>query len=154
MSMIKAERVTATHDLQKLVADINAAVWDDANEMCAYDAEDLAAYIARPDTIFVACYEYHDQDSLFLGMGSGRLEMKPYDQDFWVYVDEIDVRVDQRQKGAGRALMQAFFAIAEEHDCEEIWLGTEVDNKAANALYKSLSPDDVEQFVGYTWELD
>ena len=36
----------------------------------------------------------------------------------------------------------------------EVWLATEVDNDAANALYRSLEPDDVAEVVGYTYEAD
>jgi ribosomal protein S18 acetylase RimI-like enzyme len=44
--------------------------------------------------------------------------------------------------------------LAVERDCELVWLGTEPDNTAANALYKSLEPDEVENFTGYCFELD
>ena len=80
--------------------------------------------------------------------------MKPYDHELWLYVDEVDVCADQRQKGAGKAIMNKLLDIAEDEECEEVWLGTEVDNVAANALYRSIDPDDIEQFVGYTWETD
>jgi ribosomal protein S18 acetylase RimI-like enzyme len=33
-------------------------------------------------------------------------------------------------------------------------LGTEKSNFAAQKLYESLSPDLIEEFVGYTWELE
>ena len=89
-----------------------------------------------------------------MGMASGRFEIKPYGQERWLYVDEVDVCADQRQKGAGKAIMQRLIELAEQAGCEELWLGTEVDNAAANALYRSLQPDDVSQVVGYTFETD
>ena len=61
---------------------------------------------------------------------------------------------DQRKKGAGKAMMNKLIEIARAQGCEELWLGTEVDNSPANALYKSLDPDDVAQVVGYTFETD
>jgi len=69
-------------------------------------------------------------------------------------VDELDVCANQRKRGAGTAIMQKLLEHAENAGCEEVWLGTEVDNTAANALYSSLNPDEVEQFIGYTYELD
>ena len=50
--------------------------------------------------------------------------------------------------------MQRLLEIAEENGCEELWLGTEFDNAPANALYASLTPDDVSRVIGYTWETD
>jgi ribosomal protein S18 acetylase RimI-like enzyme len=51
-------------------------------------------------------------------------------------------------------MMRELIAIARESGCQEVWLGTEVDNIPANALYKSLQPDEVEQFVGYSYYVD
>jgi len=51
-------------------------------------------------------------------------------------------------------VLMGLLELADEADCEEVWLGTEVDNVAANALYSSLKPDDVETFIGYTYEMD
>jgi ribosomal protein S18 acetylase RimI-like enzyme len=51
-------------------------------------------------------------------------------------------------------MMKRLLEIAEKADCEEVWLGTEVTNQAANALYRSLNPDDVSQVVGYTYKMD
>ncbi len=141
-------------DLQKLVNDINQASWDDANEMSHYDVEGLSAYLKSQGTVFVACYDIADSDRTLLGIGSARLEIKPYDKMQWLYVDEVDVCADQRKKGAGKAIMQKLIEIASDIGCQEVWLGTEVDNKAANALYRSLGPDDVAEVVGYTYEMD
>jgi ribosomal protein S18 acetylase RimI-like enzyme len=48
--------------------------------------------------------------------------------------------------------MQKLMEIAYEKGCAEVWLGAEVENMAANALYRSLEPDEVSQVVGYTFE--
>ena len=60
---------------------------------------------------------------------------------------------DQRRKGAGRAMMNRLFEIARERGCEEVWLGTEVDNIPARALYQSLAPDEVAEVIGYSYEI-
>ena len=143
--------VSASDDLAAIVADINKAQWDEANALPEFDEDSLRAYLQRQDTIFLTCY---DSDGVLMGIASSRVEMKAYNQELWLYVDEVDVCADQRQKGAGKAIMESLIDIAEENDCEELWLGTEVDNHPANALYRALDPDDVAEVVGYTWETD
>ena len=149
---MKVVVITRNDDLQKLAQDINNAAWDEANEMSEYDGDALLAYLDRQDTLFAACYN-GDSRTTLLGIASGRFEIKPYARERWLYVDEVDVCADHRQKGVGRAIMQKLIALAEEADCEEVWLGTEVDNRPANALYLSLEPDDVASVVGYTYEM-
>ena len=146
--------ISSEHDLARLTGDINQAQWDESNEMSIYDEESLRTYLEKQDTVFVACYDSLAEGRTFMGMASGRIEMKPYAGELWFYVDEVDVCVDQRQKGAGKCIMKKLIDIAEEQGCEELWLGTEVDNHPANALYKSLGPDDVGEVVGYTFETD
>ena len=152
--MIAVRVITLDDSLQQLVGEINQASWDDANEMSEFDVEELSAYLERQDTLFVACHDIGENDRTLLGIASSRLEIKPYEKSRWLYVDEVDVCADQRQKGAGKAIMRKLIEIANDNDCEEVWLGTEVDNQAANALYRSLDPDDVAQIIGYTYEID
>ena len=147
--------VVSTEDnLKELVELINAAKWDDDNAISPYEVDALTAYLNRQDTVFVACFEEVLGKKTLLGMASSRIEMKPYNHELWFYVDEVDVCADQRQRGVGSSIMKKLLHLAEAAGCEELWLGTEVDNKAANALYKALDPDDVDQVVGYTWETD
>lgn len=152
--MFVAKVITIDDDLQRLVEEINNASWDDANEMSEFDVESLIEYLLRQDTLFVACHEGDDADRTLLGFASSRMEIKPYAKERWLYVDEVDVCSDQRKKGAGKAIMRKLIEIAEDTGCDEVWLGTEVDNQPANALYRSLDPDEVEKFIGYTYETD
>ncbi|MEM7080610.1 MAG: GNAT family N-acetyltransferase [Pseudomonadota bacterium] len=150
---MRVQRATTADDLASIVDAINAAQWDDANAIEVYEATALAAYLERQDTVFLTCHEGKDVSPL-LGMASARIEMKPYGRGLWLYVDEMDVCVDHRRRGVGQALMTALLQIAEDAGCEELWLGTEVDNTAANALYTSMQPDAVDRLVGYTYETD
>ncbi|NJK51929.1 MAG: GNAT family N-acetyltransferase [Leptolyngbyaceae cyanobacterium SU_3_3] len=152
--MIAVKVIAIDDDIYKLVEDINNASWDDANEMSQYDVEGLSAYLTSQDTIFVSCYDIVDSNKILLGIASARLEIKPYEKIRWLYVDEVDVCADQRKKGAGKAIMRKLIEIASDTGCEEVWLGAEVDNQSANALYQSLDPDDVAQIIGYTYETD
>lgn len=139
------------HDLEALCAQINGATWDEANDLSVYDAASLAWYLARADTLFLACHESGSE--MLMGIASGRILYKPYEKSTWLYVDEVDTAVDMRKRGAGRAMMRTFMDIARDHGCEEVWLGTEPDNTPANALYGALAPAEKETFVGYTWTL-
>ena len=150
--MVHARRITIESNLDQLVREINAGEWDEANDLVAYDVESLRAYLDRQDTVLVACHDDEGDRSRLVGIASGRLEIKPYGRQRWLYIDEVDVAVDQRRKGGGVAIMQAMFAIAREAGCVEVWLGTEPDNTAANALYGSLDASEREDFVGYLWE--
>ncbi len=146
--------ITLNDNLEQLVQEINAGSWDDANEMSEYTHEALAAYLERQDTIFIACHDTVNGNPKLVGVASSRIEIKPYDRELWLYVDEVDVCTDHRQKGAGKLIMQRLLEIAKQSGCAELWLGTEIDNHPANALYKSLQPDDVAAVVGYTYETD
>ena len=141
-------------DLDTLVAQINSAQWDDANEMTTYDTASLSEYLRCSDTVFVVCHDASTIPPTLLGFASSRFQLKPYDRERWLYVDEVDVAADQRRRGAGKAIMSKLISLAQEHGCEEVWLGTEPDNDPANALYQSLDPDEAESFVGYTFETD
>lgn len=152
---MKIQLLTIDDDLEHLVAKINSACWDSANDIVEYSVSALRTYLTREGTIFLACYETSaEEDSALLGIASSRIEIKPYDCSQWLYVDELDVCADKRRSGAGTFMMQALIKIAEERGCDELWLGTESDNIPANALYRSLKPDEVTQFIGYTYEFD
>ena len=151
--MIIAEVVSEDDNLRQLVNDINSASWDKDNEMSEYDAEALSEYLNHQDTVFLTCHEVSDGDRTLLGIASSRLEIRPYGRKRWLYIDEVDVCADQRRRGAARSMMKKLLEIAEKAECEEVWLGTELNNLAAKALYRSLNPDEVAQFVGYTYEI-
>ena len=151
--MINVNLITPVDGLSKIVHEINHASWDSANEMSVYDVESLTTYLERQDTLFITCDDISSDPPTLLGIASARLEIKPYGKELWLYVDEVDVCSDQRRKGAGKAIMQKLIEIAYEKGCAEVWLGAEVENIAANALYRSLKPDTVSQVVGYTFEM-
>lgn len=151
--MITTTRVGAGDDLDQLVEDINRAAWDDANALSTYRVQSLIAYLERQDTVFVVCYRMSSTERTLLGFASARLEIKPYDEERWLYVDEVDVCANHRNVGVGKAIMQKLLEIARTAGCNEAWLGTEAENHAANGLYKSLDPEEVEKVIGYTYRL-
>lgn len=146
--------ISLKDDLAAIADAINAASWDDANDLSRYDAEALRYYLRQADNIFMVCFDGSGNGRTLLGIASARIQYKPYDRERWLYVDEVDVCVDQRQKGAGTAMMRKLLDMARAAFCTEVWLGTEIDNAPANALYRSLKPDEVERFVGYAYEIE
>lgn len=151
--MIAVSVVTLGDNLQQLVDEINQATWDHANDISEYDVAALSAYLERQDTLLVACHEVTNDGRTLFGMASARVELKPYGNERWLYVDEVDVCADQRRRGVGKAIMRKLIELAQEAGCKEVWLGAEQDNHAANALYQSLDPADVTHVIGYTYEI-
>ncbi len=146
--------VTESDDLDAIVADINNAQWDAANEMTTYQVESLRYYLQQVDTLFLVCYLTQESASVLGGIASARVQHKPYDKMKWLYIDEVDTAANFRQRGVGSSLMKCLLAYADENDLEEVWLGTESDNMPARKLYESLQPNFIDQVVGFTFELD
>ena len=145
--------VTAEDDLETLVDHINASQWDEVNEMQDYAVDALRSYLQVKDMVFVVCYLVDGDSRRFAGMASARLEQKPYDFEKWLYIDEVDTCSNLRKQGAGTALMNKLLEIADENDCDEVWLGAEADNSLANSFYESLQPDFIDAVIGYTFEV-
>jgi ribosomal protein S18 acetylase RimI-like enzyme len=87
-------------------------------------------------------------------MVSAQLLPRAYGKHSVLYVDELDTAVNYRRNGVATALMSEIKNLADETDSYELWLGTEKTNTGAQKLYEKLAPDEVEEFVGYTWNLD
>jgi len=87
-------------------------------------------------------------------MASAQLLPRAYGKHSTLYVDELDTAVNYRRRGVATVLMNEIKKLADDTDSDELWLGTEKTNIGAQKLYEKLSPDEVEAFVGYTWNLD
>ena len=146
------KRITLDANLPKLASKIQAAEWDAGNEMddAAYTAESLEWYLQNESNFFFACFA----GSELAGMVSAQFLPRPYGKIRALYVDELDTAVNFRRQGVATALMEAVKTLADDTDSYELWLGTEKANTGAQAFYASLAPDEVEDFVGYTWNLD
>ena len=148
--MITITRISAQDDLNKIVFDIQKAKWIQASEISTedYSVENLNFFLKNAESLFVVAYS----NKQFAGMASAKLLNKP-NGDIWLYIDEVDVCEDKQRQGIGTALMRYLLKFAHESDCDEVWLGTEVDNLPANALYSSLNPSEVQKCIGYTYVL-
>lgn len=85
-----------------------------------------------------------------VGMASGTVLLHP-DKAPAMFVNEIGVRETHQRRGIGKALLQAIIQNARDRGCEGVWLGTELDNVPARALYRSLGGKEVAG-VYYGWD--
>jgi ribosomal protein S18 acetylase RimI-like enzyme len=54
-----------------------------------------------------------------------------------LYIDDLAAAPTHQRKGIASALVERAVVIGRDAGCEEIWVLTEPDNEAANALYGS-----------------
>ena len=66
-----------------------------------------------------------------VGQCAGVIHRHP-DKPTELYVDEVGTASTHRRQGVARAMLIELFAWGRELGCEEAWLGTELDNVAAN----------------------
>lgn len=85
-----------------------------------------------------------------VGMASGTVLLHP-DKAPSMFINEIGVRETHQRRGIGKALLREIIQNARDRACEGIWLGTEMDNAPARALYRSLGGKEVEG-VYYGWD--
>jgi aminoglycoside 6'-N-acetyltransferase I len=108
----------------------------------------LAAYLSTPGHIMVAALE----SGMIVGQCAGVIHRHP-DKPTELYVDEVGTASTHRRQGIARAMLDALFAWGREFGCYEAWLGTELDNVAANGLYRSYRPVEDEAIQFYVFKL-
>lgn len=77
-----------------------------------------------------------------VGMATGTILRHP-DKAPALFVNEVGVRESHQRRGIGRQVTEALIAEGRARGCEGAWLGTEADNKAALALYRSMAGEEV-----------
>ena len=108
------------------------------------DPARLATYLAQPvNWMGVAVH-----DGLVVGMVMAVIHNHP-DKPTELFLDEIGTGDDWRRKGIARSLMQKLFERADAEGIEEIWLGTEPDNDAANGLYQGFKHEREDAVIYY-----
>jgi aminoglycoside 3-N-acetyltransferase I len=148
--MIDVRKITKEDNLEKIIIEIKSAKWVSASEISVddYSIEDLRECLEKNESVFIVAYF----EGEFSGMASAKLLDKP-SGDLWLYIDEIDVCENFQRKGIGTRMMQYLFEIAKVNNCDEVWVGTEVENIPASNFYKSLNPVEVQDFVGFTYKV-
>ncbi len=73
-----------------------------------------------------------------------------------MFINEIGTAPSHRRRGIGRRMLDAMVDVARGRVHSYAWLGTETDNKPAQALFgRASDPDDNPQtFLLYEWDLD
>ncbi len=79
-------------------------------------------------------------DGLVVGQCAAVVHRHP-DKVAELYIDEVGTATSHLRQGIARRLMDAIFEWGRELGCEESWLGTELDNVAANGLYQAMDSD-------------
>jgi len=110
--------------------------------------ERAAAFLADPMHRMVVAVD----DGVVVGMLSAVTYQHP-DKPLQLWINEVGVAPPYRRRGIGKRLVQRTLRLARELGCVSAWLGTEPDNVAANALYRSLDGDDAP-FIMYSFELE
>ena len=108
------------------------------------DPEKLAKYLDQPiNWLAVAIHE-----TQVVGMVMAVILHTP-DKPPELFLNEIGTGDDWRRKGIARSLMQKLFKRADHEGIEEIWLGTEPDNDAANGLYQKFKHEREDAVIYY-----
>lgn len=125
--------------------------------------DDVAAGVfdapVRPDYLaaFLAEANHHMllaiAGDLVVGMASAVVYVHP-DKPRNLWINEVGVGDDWRRQGIARGLMAAVLDLSEALGCEEAWLGTELTNLPALALYRGIEGAEEEAGVYFTWDTE
>ena len=91
----------------------------------------LTRYLQAPGHIMVLAFDA----ALVVGQCVGVVHYHP-DKVTELYVDEVGTATAYLRRGIATAMLTELFAWGRELGCKEAWLGTELDNDAANELYR------------------
>jgi ribosomal protein S18 acetylase RimI-like enzyme len=71
-----------------------------------------------------------------------------------MFLYELSVHPDHRNRGVGKALVGALAELARGRGCYGMWVGTEADNAAALATYRAAGSAPPEPSVTLSWEFE
>ena len=108
----------------------------------------LAAYLSATNHLMVVALE----GGMIVGQCAGVMHHHP-DKPTELYVDEVGTASTHRRQGIARAMLDELFDWGRELGCTEAWLGTELDNDPANALYRGYRPTEDEAMQFYVFRL-
>ena len=128
-----------TNENSHLLANVAPGVFDHDIDLVR-----LTTFLAQPiNWLGVALH-----DDLVVGMVMSVILYTP-DKPPELFLNEIGTGDDWRRKGIARSLMQKLFERADSEGIEEIWLGTEPDNDAANGLYQGFKHEREDAVIYY-----
>jgi ribosomal protein S18 acetylase RimI-like enzyme len=112
--------------------------------------EYLDAFLRDPrHLMFIA-----QDGALVVGMISA-VEYYHPDKPAQMWINEVGVAGNYRKQGIGRRLVQAVLADAAARGISYVWLGTDVDNKPAQACFQAVSKGlkPPQRFLLYEWSV-
>lgn len=120
-------------------------------------AEDVFDHAVDPrwTAAFLADARHHMLVAIDNGVVVGMISAVDYvhpDKAPQLWINEVGVAPSHQRRGIARRLLDAMLAHGRTLGCTEAWLGTEDDNEAANALYRSAGSKP-EPFVLYSFDL-
>lgn len=132
-----------TADAASLLENIAPDVFDEP-----VDPERLSAYLAEPGHLMVLALE----GDLVVGQCAAVIHRHP-DKPDELYIDEVGTASTHLRRGIATAMLVEMFNWGRELGCTEAWLGTELDNAAALALYRRHKPVEDEAIQYFLFEL-
>lgn len=108
-----------------------------------------AEFLADPRHHLAIAYD--PEAELVVGFASAIDYIHP-DKPAELWINEVGVSPAWQRQGIASRLLKTLFDFAEQRDITSIWVATEPDNEAANALYQSAGGN-AEPSVVYTFEL-
>lgn len=110
----------------------------------------LSSFLACPrHVMFLACHE-----KKVVGMVSGVEYFHP-DKAPQMWINEVGVAPEYRGRKIGRRLIQAVIDYSEAKQIDYVWLGTDNNNKEAQACFNAVPEGEPPQaFLLYEWDLD
>ncbi len=128
---------------KNLLANVAADVFDHPVR-----PDSLDAFVADERHVMVLAVD----DGLVVGMASAVEYFHP-DKEPELFINEVGVAPTHRRQGICRNLMDSLIRIAKDRGCVYAWVGTETDNVAARACYRSVPGGNPPQdFVFFEWE--
>jgi aminoglycoside 6'-N-acetyltransferase I len=112
------------------------------------DAVRLAAYLAEPGHLMVVALA----DGEVVGQARGVVHRHP-DEPTELYIDNLGVTPARQREGIATRLLDELAAWGVGLGCEAAWVGTEIDNEPARALYAGRGAE-AETFVMYAYEFE
>jgi ribosomal protein S18 acetylase RimI-like enzyme len=109
--------------------------------------ERLRAYLDSPGHLLVLAFD----GDLVVGQVAAVIHRHP-DKPTELYLDEVGTADAYLRRGIATGMIREMLGWGRELGCEECWLGTEVDNHAARALYRRWQ-NAPEPFLMYLFDL-
>ena len=110
--------------------------------------ERLEAYLLEPGHLMLLAFD----NGVVVGQCAAVIHRHP-DKLTELYIDEVGTASTHLRQGIATRLVEAMFAWGRELGCHEAWLGTELDNGPANALYRRFGPQEDEAIQYYLFKL-